>query len=1331
MGRLAYRLLGALLIALIVLPVASTSSPVQIYESSKILAFIDPELMDPATYAEPAIIDAPEEYLQSRYELMTFALSKAKRIREGQVKAVISAAPDIDVQKIASSVKRVIAVARLPSFTYIEAWVTKEDVERLARISGIFAISAYRVPLSSVLYAQQQSRIAMELDGSAAEEPMTHKAIEITGAQRVHREYGITGRNVIVAVVDTGVDFGSPGLGSRAIARTPEGVPLIFDSDQTGLVLTLHAARRDDQGRIPLPAAGVTYYDGYYYAIGRTTSMWLHYTSPAGRTFRVEVPLTSYGVGNIPSASGVYRFGLAIQFHSVSGFGTLYTSIPVLYVDSTTPGVYDTVYADLSTLYYLLLRAMNATGVIRAPPDSAVRPLFDLSFADEAPTRYGREVLARDFDGDGVPDVSIGALAGYLYDFLGIFTGSLTDYSWFTGYDYVGTILPGMDRRGLYVTIAYDYNGHGTSVANTIASRLNVSVDLGYGRYPLIGMAPDALLAANTGLLNPIAAQFFFSGFDLVKVSLEPYAIWEWRYTGRHAADIISNSWGSSFVLLAGFGSGFTNYAQIWDYLISTSGTIIVHAGGNGAPGYGTVTTPGDSAFAITLGASTLFQYRPAYGFLPGTYHDVVSWSARGPTNAGFAKPDVVNVGSFEWAFTHTLAGLGRGIGAITLFSGTSQATPMTSGAIALLVSYLKSRNMSYDPGFIKSVVKSTAVDMGYDAYSQGAGHVDIYAAIRAIHQGGAVIASSTSLAENLYSLFGTTPYYAVPNLVADTQLYPGVMKPGSSKTLELLLRNFGKSGIRVNFSAVTFQTTKEGLTKYLNFSGGYAVVGGAIRPLSDVVTEIGENHIKVKLVRGLSRLVIPISMSAFAGADVVEISAFVPYRQFDPLGRAGSYSEFIYPGIELHYGIDVDNNGIITIGETQRINYDIRRANVLHMMIGKPAQKFALAEQIASEYLGRDVTALRRAPLLDLRILSTRYVDVEVTFNLVLERHVRVPWTWISAPCCATVAGEGSASVKIDIRVPAGTAPGLYEGYLIGRYPGGQLLVPISVPVAAVIAPGSSGLYLGEAQSHSYDNYAVSGQFDWGWRYESSDWRSFPIIVEDPNVVGYAVSVRWRSINTSMDVALVGLGPSLLAYPPYTIFYGSVYAAKLSWPPYYPRHAIHGFHDSPIPTMTTVFAPDYSYVLSRLYNMSRMPAWLVVKNTIADASSAASYPERFSILITPVRVSAPEAISASAGARVTAEIRACGYELSFANVFAFFSTPEADMPAEVTPSSLGYSRCHTIRVSGAPRESSLLLVYLTLQMPQLSLGNVFRGAYNEIVREPGEIVIPIVVNVS
>src|SRR5436309_2039254 len=134
-----------------------------------------------------------------------------------------------------------------------------------------------------------------------------------------------------------------------------------------------------------------------------------------------------------PSKSGTYHFGVLFEWN----FGL--DLFPVLVVDSTTAGVYDTAYLDLSFDWWLNGFSPN--------------PVPDFSFADE-PTLVpasGNVVAARDMDGDGYPDISAGAVAHEL-DIWGLNPSATNRFK----------VLDPVDRAGDYIAMVYDWAGHGT-----------------------------------------------------------------------------------------------------------------------------------------------------------------------------------------------------------------------------------------------------------------------------------------------------------------------------------------------------------------------------------------------------------------------------------------------------------------------------------------------------------------------------------------------------------------------------------------------------------------------------------------------------------------------------------------------------------------------------------------------------------------------------------------------------------------------------------------------------------------------------------------------------
>ena len=117
----------------------------------------------------------------------------------------------------------------------------------------------------------------------------------------------------------------------------------------------------------------------------------------------------------------------------------------------------------------------------------------------------------------------------------------------------------------------------------------------------------------------------------------------------------------------------------------------------------------------------------------------ITSFSSRGPTLSGDVKPDILAPGNQicaaqssqdkNWDSHNERSGIDihcldeKHIS----ISGTSMATPHISGVIALL----KQKNPDWSPDEIKMALRNTAVDINEPANIQGYGRVDTYEAIR------------------------------------------------------------------------------------------------------------------------------------------------------------------------------------------------------------------------------------------------------------------------------------------------------------------------------------------------------------------------------------------------------------------------------------------------------------------------------------------------------------------------------------------------------------------------------------------------------------------------
>ncbi|MEB3860875.1 MAG: S8 family serine peptidase [Desulfurococcales archaeon] len=1310
------KIIAILVVAVMIIPslqpLASLASP----ETVRPQAFIDPRLMLDDTYTSHENVLTQISGVDFKYYLDKYRKAETFDLRHGQVKVVVTALPSLDPETLQDAGADVIFGFNLGKISIYTAWVSKDTVMRIASTPGVVSISLYQPPVDNIIASLSMASMQSRLDPKP--QPAIYKAVDVLGVTKVWNEFNITGEGVVVGVVDSGVDFGIADLGSEAIARE-NGIPLLIDSDEIGITLTTAEANRSgDIITIPTP---VLFIDGFFLEAGYTDQGWLIYLAPNGNISILTFDISTFNVSGISSGATI-KFGLSVQTQLLSygGLGILQYTLPVIVTDSNNDGLYDTVYADTSTVYYLFLLALNQTGMVQTSPDPA---WFDLSFADEKPVTYGDEVIARDFNGDGENDFSGGALAGYLYDWIGVFTGlPINSPGWNAALDMAGLILPGMDvQGGNYVSFVYDFIGHGTSVASVIAGRGKTVIDLGYGQYRLTGIAPKAKLGANTGLINPYVSQLFFAGLDQAGYP------WNWTYTGNHKVDIISNSWGLSAVGLIGFMSTMDPLSMLEDYIVANTGTIVVHAMGNGGPGYGTATIPGSSTLAISVGASTLFDYRQYYGYLPGAWGEVVSWSDRGPTNLGLAKPDVVNIGSFAWARAPVLTGLGDGAQAYDLFGGTSEATPMTSGTVALIVeAFMKATGEKPSPGLVKTVLKSTATDLGYDPYVQGSGHVNAYKAVKAVLEGGIPIASTTATFENAYQYAGINMQYLPEgntlSPVSDTQVYTGVMKPGEGKEVPITINTLGGTTY-ASVEAVTYKQYSEPLTKYLKLDEAIVYTTEGIFPLTDLLQATSDEGITILLNYTRARILIPIDMNAFQGADLVEIVASYPYSKMDPLGRQGYYVPFLFTGVELQYWIDANGDGQISLLETARMNYDIRMANVFHITLGKPAEKFSLVENVVSEYLGTDVTTLDKAPLLDIRILMNQYpllgIPLSLNINLELRKTVEQPWSWISVPSTIDIA-DSPTTLVAKINVPSSAKPGLYQGYIKVTYNGDTLQIPVSIPVAATITGDTKALTLAGTEDTPYKNYAVEGQFDWTWRYESGDWRTIPITTTDPTIVGYVITVEWEAPNTNIDVMLAGEGvpiltTSLFGYGPESSFYGAVVAGKLSLPL---TGGWFTHYDRPFPQRAVIVAPIFS----------QSPYWIVLHNTLIDASNI--YPEPYKITVIPIRANVPT-IQLQPGEETIVEVTISGTFL-LSGAFPYTTVTSGDACAKPLVDRTNFGNEITVPIKiRANTTSTINLMLVSPVGITYTVGLTLNGIEMAVFEIPAFIVVPINVNVG
>ena len=1196
------------------------------------------------------------------------------------------------------------------------AYISKEDLDKLAATPGVVAVLP-DIRLDTYFLKERRIIDMLKKSGEADSQqiPSTlqaagsggsyHYTVNITRAIDVWTKYGIRGEGAKIAIIDTGVDYGSPGLGLEAIARDSYGWPLILDADSYGLVLT--PVEGNVSGTTMYVNTSQLYvFDSRFPAVYKE-DVGVVYTGCGYDEFNIS----TWDISNI-QYQGKIKFGLAVK-NIIYEYGLLWYTLPVILVDSDGDGYYDTMYAAVSLVLYYIAKQLAWCGVYI--PNAPSAPVYRF---DYGPVRYGSEVIAVDLNGDGVSDFSAGTLAGYIYDAawailyekLGLWKRYVSPLPpWYGYYSFprafelwwgepIALIWPGLDPMGGYVVLADDFYSHGTFCATTAAGR-DLYVNTGYGVRSISGQAPRATIASSIALWfgDVLTSIYFFSGFDLQT----PYGVgsrylwpvllnnpwitfggynWSWVYTGAPLVDMTSNSYGVSAWAIWGWASGMDPLSGVFDYTSLISGVAHFIAAGNGGPGWGTVTTPGASSFAITVGAATEFTYRPIYGYLPGGNREVITWSDRGPTELGVAKPDVVAIGSFAYAIGRTIDSLVYGVldgrYSYGLFGGTSQATPMAAGVGALVVSAYKSKYGSSMPAhLLKTILMNSAWDTGFNELSQGAGFVDAYRAVSMIMDTSIPRVYSVDFAREVlsemnvsYTSFtygssvGSVNWY-------EPKIFVSSIAPGGSATRTLVIEGSGNMRI---YGLKTYQISSVGICSLLQ------------QPLDPLIAGCSGDTLYLNMTgRYIGLVLLRLDMSKISTRDLVEIETVYPFEYFNKGGRYLTWDTYLTVA-ELWYWVDLNNDGVIQLRETARITYDIRGANSVRLQVAKLQDQLSEINNLIKMLYGVDPSTKTRGLVLRIGLYYS-YVNTIVPIKIRVNTYTYTTWGEVSAsPSTLTLSGK--SSVYVTIRAP--TTPGFYSGYLVVEdlSRGSKTLIPVSYFVPLTLS-GPITLYPVQ-ENTLYRNYYLRGVFDWTWRYESGDWRVFKIMtLPGTHAVGVKVTYpTYGKPQYSSNVDAMIFGPltyymmDLSTYQvyPYTVS-GVQLGGKISASMYY-------FFDMPRPGEVVFLAPTYTPGSYRL----------IVRNIMF---SGYSYDEYFIVSLEPVAysISLPSKIDARYGTSGVITFRASQTYLPttvyFIN-YALYKAPGSQTLALLGPLS-SYGVSVSINTTSSP---PYFYVYTTIK---------------------------------
>jgi serine protease AprX len=298
-------------------------------------------------------------------------------------------------------------------------------------------------------------------------------------------------------------------------------------------------------------------------------------------------------------------------------------------------------------------------------------------------------------------------------------------------YEFDGRVTAFYDfTRGGIRTSTYDDYGHGTHIASTIAGSGALSSDRQYrGLAPKVNLTILKVLDKNgAGWTSNVISAIDFAVANRAALKI----------------DMINLSLGHPIYEPAASDP----LVQAVERAVR-AGVIVVAAAGNfgknpttGVPGYAGITSPGNAPSAITVGAlRTEDTVKRADDWIP-------DYSSRGPTwYDGAVKPDIVAPGhnivaaaAKRGTFYQTYPQLKAPDSDYIRMSGTSMATAVTTGVIALMLEANRSANdYPAHPSLTANAVKAMLQYSAFGVRKNGIEYEPLVAGAGAVNGKGAI----------------------------------------------------------------------------------------------------------------------------------------------------------------------------------------------------------------------------------------------------------------------------------------------------------------------------------------------------------------------------------------------------------------------------------------------------------------------------------------------------------------------------------------------------------------------------------------------------------------
>ncbi|MER7752543.1 S8 family serine peptidase [Kitasatospora sp. NPDC097643] len=262
--------------------------------------------------------------------------------------------------------------------------------------------------------------------------------------------------------------------------------------------------------------------------------------------------------------------------------------------------------------------------------------------------------------------------------------------------------------------------------------------------------------------------------------------------------DVLNESFGGNVTPDSG---AHDTVALFNDQAVKAGVTVAVSTGDAGISG--TIGTPSTDPNVIAVGASTDNQNYQQTGYAAAQFSNrtwennrISALSSGGFTQAG-RTVDLVAPGESDWAlcspdltkYEDCKGFSGKG-SPIQPFGGTSQSAPFVTGAAALVIQAYRDTHhgQSPAPALVKKLLTGTAQDLGVPAEEQGAGLLNVRAAVEAArgYQGGSGAADGNTV-------------------VVTTGQLDIAGNPGSNHTADVTVTNTGATAQTVSAATRNF----------------------------------------------------------------------------------------------------------------------------------------------------------------------------------------------------------------------------------------------------------------------------------------------------------------------------------------------------------------------------------------------------------------------------------------------------------------------------------------------------------------------------------------------